>query len=72
MSGKRSDGAGESGTIALLQAQQHATARPDRGQAYDGKAGGQVHRGQPGKRAGAKETERRAPGTSTGPGIAKP
>ena len=67
-------------TVLEADAQKLTSARPDRGQAEDGKSGGQVHDGQPGRSnspgggAGTyagfgapsgTETERHAPGMST-------
>lgn len=67
-------------TVLEVDAQQQTAARPDRGQAEDGKSGGRLHTGAPGAsnapgdggglnaqsgaRSGA-ETERQAPGMST-------
>ncbi len=63
-------------TVLEADAQKHTSARPERGQAEDGKAGGQMHTGEPGRSnapgggAGSNagsgtETERHAPGMST-------
>lgn len=68
-------------TTLEADAQAETAARPDRGQAEDGKAGGQVHGGDPGSSqfgrgesdgtnaqtggASGTESERNAPGVST-------
>ncbi len=67
-------------TALEADAQKETAARPDRGQAEDGKSGGQVHTGTPGRSNAAgegaginaqsgsrsgSETERHAPGMST-------
>lgn len=68
-------------TVLEADAQKHTAARPDRGQAEDGKAGGQMQQGEPGqsnapgsgagtnaqsRQPSGTETERNAPGISMG------
>ena len=67
-------------TVLEADAQRHTAARPDRGQAEDGKSGGQMNKGKPGQsnapgsgagvnaqsgQPSGTETERHAPGMST-------